>query len=97
MQETLKIWICDALKSKNELAISSGFCQAEDRGGSVRVRTFDRYLNINTLPPFRPKLEAVLNTMNYVIVHDDISRHNRDYLLMLKNILLQTALDSGKA
>ncbi|MBF0239146.1 MAG: response regulator [SAR324 cluster bacterium] len=66
MNLTLELWETATGKSKAELADASKFWRVHMDNGSLRTKTMDRYLNVQTLP-LRPRWNDVIFTVEYVL------------------------------
>ncbi|MBU2509769.1 response regulator [bacterium] len=66
MMQSLRYWTQTTQKTKFDLAEESGLWNAmPDKDGTMRSRTLDRYLKLNTLPK-RPNWENILQTAYFV-------------------------------
>lgn len=85
LKDALIIWETRTGKSKLELAEASGQWSITNDCGSLKTRTFDKYLKAATVPS-RPRIETVLRTLHFVMTLSGISDDEQR--------LLSTAVDT---
>ncbi|MDT8447838.1 MAG: hypothetical protein RRB13_13185 [bacterium] len=69
LREALDLWEQGTGKDKIDLALESGLWTVTiETTGTCRLRTFDKYLNLSSLPN-RPRWHVLMQTGSYVIRH----------------------------
>jgi len=81
---TLHLWERYTNKDKADLAERSRCWRVYLDGTTVKTRTFDKYLNVKSIPN-RPRWRAVVRTANYVLASCDLSEDDRTELTRLSN------------
>jgi CheY-like chemotaxis protein len=72
LRTSLNLWERDTNTGKVELAERSRYWRVYVDGTTVKTRTFDKYLNIKSVPD-RPRWRAVVRTANYVLARCDLT------------------------
>jgi len=72
LRTSLNLWERDTSQGKVELAERSRCWRVYVDGTTVKTRTFDKYLNIRSVPD-RPRWRAVVRTANYVLASCDLT------------------------
>jgi tetratricopeptide (TPR) repeat protein len=85
MTLSLSIWEQCTGKSRIELAEESKVWKVNIDDGRLRVRTFERYLNIKTLPK-KPRRRNIISTANHVVIH---ANNDHPQLQLLINKIAQ--------
>jgi CheY-like chemotaxis protein len=91
MNTSIECWRSFSGGNRANLAESSGIWKVNVDGTSLRTRTLDRYLKVETLPT-HPKLERVLATAKFVLESSPPS--SQRFALDTKIRLLELTLDS---
>ena len=91
MNATIDCWHSFSGGNKANLAERSGVWKINIDGTSLRTRTLDRYLKLETLSN-HPKVKKVLATANFVL--DNSPPSSRRYRLDTKIRLLELTLDA---
>jgi CheY-like chemotaxis protein len=91
MNTSIDCWHSYSGGNRANLAESSGIWKVHLDGGSLRTRTLDRYLKVETLPT-QPKLERVLATAKFVLKSSPPS--SQRYSLDTKIRMLELTLDA---
>lgn len=79
LRDALIIWETRTGKDKIELAEASGQWSITNDCGSLKTRTFDKYLRAATVPA-RPRLGNVLRTLQFVMTLPEISGDEQQLL-----------------
>jgi len=79
LRDALIIWESRTGKDKIELAEASGQWRITNDCGSLKTRTFDKYLRAATVPA-RPRVGNVLRTLQFVITQPGLSSDEQQLL-----------------
>ena len=82
LKTSLNLWERHTQQGKIELAERSRCWRVYVDGTTVKTRTFDKYLNIKSVPD-RPRWRAVVRTANYVLASCDLTDQEQQALLSL--------------
>jgi signal transduction histidine kinase/FixJ family two-component response regulator len=82
LRTSLNFWERHTSQSKVELAERSRCWRVYVDGTTVKTRTFDKYLNIRSVPD-RPRWRAVVRTANYVLASCDLTKEEHHDLTVL--------------
>lgn len=79
---SMELWTKKTGKSRYDFAEESETIWdcTQDEDGTLRTKTLDKYLDINKLPPVRPKFKKVIETAEYIIEHCSLSCDERKEL-----------------
>ncbi|CAH9054625.1 hypothetical protein PSECIP111951_01076 [Pseudoalteromonas holothuriae] len=94
MTLALTIWEQTSGKTRIELAEQSKTWKVNIDDGRLRVRTFERYLNIKTLPK-KPRWRNIVATANYVLQHCLVEHPLREKLQQKVHQLESVVLNIG--
>jgi len=81
---TLHLWERYTNKGKAELAERSRCWRVYLDGTTIKTRTFDKYLNVKSVPD-RPRWRAVVRTAYYVLANCELSDEDRANLTQLSS------------
>jgi len=82
LRTSLNLWERYTNQSKVELAERSRCWRVYVDGTTVKTRTFDKYLNVRSVPD-RPRWRAVVRTANYVLASCDLNEEESCDLVSL--------------
>jgi len=86
LRSSLNLWERHTSKGKIELAERSRCWRVYVDGTTVKTRTFDKYLNVRSVPD-RPRWRAVVRTANYVLANCELSNdENQELTLLLQSV-----------
>ena len=82
LRASLNVWERHTNKGKVDLAERSRCWRVYVDGTTVKTRTFDKYLNVRTVPD-RPRWRAVVRTANYVVASCELKEDELQELTQL--------------
>jgi len=86
LRASLNLWERYTNQGKIELAERSRCWRVYVDGTTVKTRTFDKYLNVRSVPD-RPRWRAVVRTANYVLASCELSEgESNDLVLLIQTI-----------
>jgi len=86
MRQSIQLWEKSMGQRKTDLAEASGLWRVQLDGDTYRVRTMDRYLNLDTLPE-RPRWKNIIATAEYVLEQVSEASSQKEQLALAIKIL----------
>ena len=81
----LDVWEKTTNKNKIALAEVSGLWRVTNDAGTLKTRTFDKYLKVSTLPQ-NPRYKLIAKTLRYIAKIDGVSGEDVDWIIRVADV-----------